>query len=66
MAENLILAKLEGVKQRFDEVQKLVNDPDAMSDMKRYVALNKEFKELEPLIHTYEEYKNVLDRKSVV
>ncbi|MBP5502353.1 MAG: peptide chain release factor 1 [Bacteroidales bacterium] len=60
MAENLILAKLEGVKQRFDEVQKLVNDPDAMSDMKRYVALNKEFKELEPLIHTYEEYKNVL------
>ena len=60
MAENLILAKLEGVKQRFDEVQKLVNDPDAMSDMKRYVALNKEFKELEPLIHTYQEYKNVL------
>lgn len=60
MAENLILAKLEGVKQRFDEVQKLVNDPDAMSDMKRYVALNKEFKELEPLIHTYEEYKTVL------
>ena len=60
MAENLILAKLEGVKQRFDEVQKLVNDPDTMSDMKRYVALNKEFKELEPLIHTYQEYKNVL------
>lgn len=60
MAENLILAKLEGVKQRFDEVQKLVNDPDSMSDMKRYVALNKEFKELEPLIHTYEEYKTVL------
>ena len=60
MAENLILAKLEGVKQRFDEVQKLVNDPDAMSDMKRYVELNKEFKELEPLISTYEEYKNVL------
>lgn len=60
MAENLILTKLEGVKQRFDEVQKLVNDPDAMSDMKRYVALNKEFKELEPLIHTYEEYKTVL------
>ncbi|MBR4265179.1 MAG: peptide chain release factor 1 [Bacteroidales bacterium] len=60
MAENLILEKLEGVKQRFDEVSKLVNEPDVMSDMKRYVALNKEFKELEPLIKTYEEYKNVL------
>ncbi|MBR6279640.1 MAG: peptide chain release factor 1 [Bacteroidales bacterium] len=60
MAENLILTKLEGVKQRFEEVSALVNSPDAMQDMKRYVALNKEFKDLEPLIKEYTEYKNIL------
>ncbi|MBQ3657887.1 MAG: peptide chain release factor 1 [Bacteroidales bacterium] len=60
MAENLILEKLEGVKQRFEEVASQVNSPDAMQDMKRYVALNKEFKDLEPLIQAYTEYKNIL------
>ena len=60
MAENLILEKLEGVKQRFEEVSAQVNSPDAMQDMKRYVALNKEFKDLEPLIQAYNEYKNIL------
>lgn len=70
MAENLILTKLEGVKQRFEEVSKQVNDPDVMSDMKRYVALNKEFKDLEPLIAAYNEYKNILsnidDAKEII
>ena len=61
MAENLILTKLEGVKQRFDEVQKLVNDPETMQDMKHYVALNKEFKELEPIMQVYADYKLTLD-----
>ncbi|MCQ2249898.1 MAG: peptide chain release factor 1 [Bacteroidales bacterium] len=60
MAENLILSKLEGVKQRFDEVSELVNSADVMSDMKRYVALNKEFKNLEPIIKAYDEYKTML------
>ncbi len=60
MAENLILTKLEGVKQRFDEVSELVNSADVMSDMKRYVALNKEFKNLEPIIKAYDEYKKIL------
>ncbi|MCR4558969.1 MAG: peptide chain release factor 1 [Bacteroidales bacterium] len=60
MAENLILEKLEGVKQRFEEVAAQVNSPDAMQDMKRYVALNKEFKDLEPLIQAYNEYKTIL------
>ena len=70
MAENLILTKLEGVKQRFDEVSAQVNSPDAMADMKRYVALNKEFKDLEPLMKTYEEYKtmlaNIEDAKAIL
>lgn len=60
MAENMILERLEGVKLRFEEVGELITDPEVISDMKRYVKLNKEYKDLEPLIEAYNEYKNIL------
>ena len=60
MANNMILDRLEGVKIRFDEVAELITDPDIISDMKRYVKLNKEYKSLEPLISKYQEYKELL------
>jgi peptide chain release factor 1 len=60
MSKNLILDKLEGVKDRFDEVARLINEPDTIADMKRYIKLNKEYKDLEPVIRAYEEYKNLL------
>jgi len=31
-----------------------------MSDMKRYVSLNKEYRDLEPLVEAYDKYKNIL------
>ena len=60
MSKNLILDKLEGVKERFQEVGRLITDPDTISDMKRYIKLNKEYKDLEPIIRAYDAYKNVL------
>lgn len=60
MSKNLILDKLEGVKSRLDEVSVLITQPDIMSDMKRYIKLNKEYKELQPVVKAYLEYKNVL------
>ena len=57
---NIILEKLEGVKERFEEVQKLIAEPEIIADMKRYIKLNKEYKNLEPIIDAYKEYKNVL------
>ena len=59
--KNMILEKLEGVKHRFEEVKELITDPEVMGDMNRYIKLNKEYKDLEPIIETYEEYKNLLD-----
>ena len=53
MAKNLILDKLEGVKVRFEEVGELLTKPDIISDMNRYVKLNKEYKELEPVVTSY-------------
>jgi len=60
MNNNIILEKLEGVKQRFEEVAQLVADTEIISDMKNYVKLNKEYKSLEPVIEAYNNYKNVL------
>jgi len=60
MANNMILERLEGVKTRFVEVSELLTRPDILSDMKRYVKLNKEFRDLEPIIEAYEKYKLAL------
>lgn len=56
-----ILKKLEGIQYRFIEVGNLIVDPDIISDMPRYVKLNKEYKELEEIVTVYVAYKNVLD-----
>lgn len=60
MNENMILSRLEGVATRFEEVGKLINEPEIISDMKRYVKLNKEYSQLEPLVQAYFNYKNLL------
>jgi len=59
--DNMILQKLEGVKMRFDEVSELITDPEIMGDMDRYVKLNKEYKDLQPIIEAYEQYKQLLN-----
>lgn len=46
---------------RFDEVSELITDPEVMADMDRYVKLNKEYKDLQPIIEAYEEYKQLLN-----
>lgn len=56
----MILDKLEGIKLRFEEVGQLITDPAVISDMKKYVKLNKEYKDLEPIVEAYYEYKNIL------
>ena len=57
---NLILDKLEGVKTRFNNVSELITQPETINDMKKYVKLNKEYKQLEPIINAYNEYRNIL------
>ena len=60
MANNMILERLEGVKQRFIEVGELLTQPEVLSDMEKYVRLNKEYKSLQPIIEAYEKYKLTL------
>jgi len=64
MANNMILERVEGVKQRFVEVGDLLTRQEVLSDMERYVGLNKEYKSLQPIIEAYERYKLALSNIS--
>ncbi len=57
----MLLEKLQDIHARFEEVGQLIADPDVMSDMKRYIQLSKEYKDLMPIIEAYKEYRHVLD-----
>ncbi len=59
-----IIDKLEVVKNRWEEISEQMNDPEVMTDMKRYVKLNKDYKELEPLVSAYKEYKTIISNIS--
>jgi peptide chain release factor 1 len=61
MGSNNILERLEGVRLRFEEVEQMLTDPSVANDMQRYIKLNKEYRDLEPLIKSFWEYKNIVD-----
>jgi peptide chain release factor 1 len=58
---NDLLQKLEGINIRFIEVGMQIVDPDIIADMKRYVKLSKEYKDLEEIVVVYKEYKSLID-----
>ena len=51
-----MLARLDIVKQRLDEVSDLIIQPNIIADQKRYVQLTKEYKELKQLMDKRQEY----------
>jgi len=61
MAESTLLEKLEGIQHKFEEVSTLITDPSVISDMKRYVRLNKEYRELEQIVEAKKVYQQNLN-----
>ena len=61
MADNNLLTKVLSLQDKFASLQEQLSSPDVMSDMKKYVQLNKDYKELEPIIKAGLEYKKMLD-----
>lgn len=55
-----MIDKIQIVKQRFDEVSDLIIQPDVIMDQKRYVRLNKEYKDLKKIVDKGEEYAAAL------
>ena len=61
MSDKSLLDKLEHLVSRFKEVGTLITDPEVISDMDRYVKLNKEYSDLQKIVDVRNEYKNALD-----
>ena len=59
--DNSLIEKYTPIRYRFEEVAQQITDPAAMSDMKRYVKLNQEYRRLESLVEAFKSYKNLLD-----
>ena len=61
MADTKLLEKVLSLQDKFASLQEQLSSPDVMSDMKKYVQLNKDYKELEPIIKAGLGYKKALD-----
>ena len=59
----MLLDKLNIIKERFDEVSKLIIEPEIISDQKKYIKLNREYKELNLIMVKRDEYLALLSNK---
>jgi peptide chain release factor 1 len=55
-----MIDKLDAIKKRWQTVENELSSPEAMEDMKRFAALNKEYKELTKVVERAEVYKKVV------
>jgi len=60
MSNNSLLARRDGIEALFEEVSPLIPAPAVIQDMKRYVRLTKEYKDLEKLTAVTRRYRTLL------
>ena len=59
-----IIAKLDNLKERFEELGMLLSDAQVISNQEQFRQLSKEYAELEPVVKAYQEYDNVVSDKT--
>lgn len=60
MEDNSLLSRLEAIRARFDEVEKLLSEPAVIGDMNRFRKLNKEYKDLQSVVEAHTQYRTTL------
>ena len=55
-----MLEKLKAIKDRWEEVERELANPDTINDMSRFAKLNKEYKDLGKIVEQYHIYKNMV------
>lgn len=56
-----MLDKLEAIHTRYISIEEQIHDPAVMSDMKNYIRLSKDYKELQPVEAAYKQYKSLIE-----
>ncbi|HEY5718427.1 MAG TPA: peptide chain release factor 1 [Motiliproteus sp.] len=59
-----IVAKLDNLKDRFEELAALLSDAGVIGDQNRFRAYSKEYAELEPVVEHYRLYLQVLEDRA--
>ncbi|MBK8877960.1 MAG: peptide chain release factor 1 [Haliscomenobacter sp.] len=54
-----MLDKLQAIYDRYQYLEEQISDPDVVQDMTRYRKINKEYKDLQPVVEAFLEYRNV-------
>ncbi|MBO4443414.1 MAG: PCRF domain-containing protein, partial [Bacteroidaceae bacterium] len=63
MAENKLLERLDSLVAKHKETELLITDPSVIADMRRFVRLNKEYKELSLLMEARKQYLNLINTR---
>ena len=61
MAENTLLEKVLSLQDKYKKLEQQLASPEVIADMKKFVQLNKDYKELQPIIAAGLEYKRLVD-----
>jgi peptide chain release factor 1 len=56
-----IVAKLQDMVERFEEVRALLSSPDVIGDQNKFRSLSKEYSRLEPMVAQFSEYEQACD-----
>jgi peptide chain release factor 1 len=64
MADSTLLEKVLSLQDKYQKLEQQLADPEVIADMKKFVQLNKDYKELQPIIASGLEYKRLMDELS--
>lgn len=57
-----MIEKLSALKDKYQLLEEQLSDPEVTSDMKRFMKISKEYKDLKPLVDAHDKYRVMLDR----
>ena len=57
-----MMMRLEGMEERYNELNSLLMDTELMSDPKRYAKIGKEHAKIQPTVEAFQELKSVLQQ----
>lgn len=60
LREEEMFEKLSEMEERFEELSRLLADPEVIGDKERYLKYSKTYAELAPIVNKYREYKEVI------
>ncbi|PWT73756.1 MAG: peptide chain release factor 1 [Bacteroidetes bacterium] len=56
-----MVEKLEAIKARFEDLGVALTNPEIVNDNRKFSTMSKEYRSLEKIVQSYEEYKRLLD-----